>query len=96
MSLTPELLPRVEAAWSEVAAAGIAGVKDESFAMVIVRIFRAHDIGLVDPERQRCLVDERVYEGVLHRSHRWERLALAYMAPRDPGAAVWREITRAA
>lgn len=93
--VTPELLARIEAAWAEACAAGIAGVRDESFATVIVRLFRAHGIGLVDPGRQRFLVDERVYQGALWRGQRWQRLATAWLSKqRQPAAEVWRELVR--
>ena len=34
-----------------------------------VQLAHQHGIGVVDLDRQRCLIDERVYEGALHRLH---------------------------
>jgi hypothetical protein len=57
-----------------------------------VRMFAAEahrmGIGLVDLDRQRCLIDERVYESALHRG----RVGAAYLNPREPSAATWQAL----
>ena len=84
--LTPELVDKLDKALAEIVTAG--ATCDPA------AILMAHGVGIVDRDRHRSLVDERVYEGALLRGQRWQRLAVAYLAPREPTAAVWREISR--
>jgi hypothetical protein len=58
---TPELLYKL-GRWS---AAAFRGVKPETIAAAL----HGHGVGVIDLDRQRCLVDERVYESVLGREH---------------------------
>jgi len=61
--LPDDLASRVAALLREF---GRADYDPQAFALAA----RRHGIGLVDPERHRCWIDERVYEGALWRGHR--------------------------
>lgn len=55
-------------------------------------VARARDagIGLVDLDRQRCLIDERVYESALNRMRLWSGRALRWEQPAEIEPRVWR------
>lgn len=55
-----------------------------------VQLAHQHGIGVVDLDRQRCLIDERVYEGALHRG----RVGRLFLTQRHPPAEVWRDVQR--
>ncbi len=69
---TPELLAKL-GHWS---AAAFQGVKPETIAHALHQA----GIGIVDLDRHRCLVDERVYESALHRAHAAEERAASVAA----------------
>lgn len=50
-----------------------------------VQFAHQHGVGVVDLDRTRCVIDERVYESALHRG----RVGAAYLTPRQPPAEVW-------
>ncbi len=83
--LTPELEAKLErfarriADHAEVAALGVIDLLQDAKDL---------GIGLVDADRQRSLVDERVYESALHRG----RVGRRYLSPRQPEPAVWRSL----
>lgn len=66
---TPELLEKL-GRWS---AAAFRGVRPEAIAHAL----REAGIGIVDLDRQRHLIDERVYESALQRAHAAEEKAQA-------------------
>ena len=49
-------------------------------------------IGLVDTDRQRHWIDERVYEGALHRGHRWQAELEVWTGQLHPRPAIWRAL----
>lgn len=72
--LTPELAERVEAllvAWRR------SGRAPNGAAQDFARLARENGVGLVDPDRQRALIDETVYAGALFRARVAEARAQA-------------------
>lgn len=84
--LTPELVTKIDAALAEIMTTGR--------TCDPVEVLTRHGVGVVDADRLRCLVDERVYEGALLRGRRWMVVALGYLKPALPAAAVWRDVSR--
>jgi hypothetical protein len=60
---------------------------------VIANAARHWRVAFIDPDRQRALIDERVYAGACFRVGHFQRLADAYRRPRLPSADVWRFIS---
>jgi hypothetical protein len=87
VDLTPELLAKLGPAIAE--AAVRTGTGADAAA-----VLRRHGIGVVDLDRQRCVIDERVYEGALFRARRWERLALPFLSPLLPAETTWQELSK--
>lgn len=85
--LTPELLEKLGVAGS---CLSINAEMIELTAPRLVRILRENGIGVVDLDRHRCTIDERVYESALHRG----RVGRAYLTPRRPSAKTWRDLKR--
>jgi hypothetical protein len=67
--ITDELAERVDRLLNDIAKGKRPAV--QAFAL------RAREIGvgLVDPDRHRCLIDETIYAGALFRARRWQELA---------------------
>jgi hypothetical protein len=84
--LAPELAERLKQLLVEFGGAHID-------PQTVAHAFRKKGLALIDPDRQRALIDERVYEGALWRGHRWQRLAEAYQRSRLPDADTWRFIS---
>jgi hypothetical protein len=57
-------------------------------------ILHRHGLRLVDPDRQRALIDEVVYAGACFRVGHFQRLADSCMRRRLPAADTWRFISR--
>lgn len=83
---TRELIAKLDRALAEIIEAGA----DCDPASILA----ANGVGVVDLSRQRCLVDENVYAGALHRGRRWERIALGYISPLLPGKLIWQELSK--
>ena len=56
----------------------------------ILQVTAELGIGLVDTDRQRHWIDERVYEGALHRGHRWQAELEVWTGQLHPRPAIWR------
>jgi hypothetical protein len=79
----PALLAKLER-WLEDTAV------ERMLTTAVIRSLREAGIGLVDLDRQRCVVDERVYESALRRG----RVGALFLNHRLPSADVWRHVSR--
>jgi hypothetical protein len=92
---TPELLAKV---WAALAEDGVGRAPaDSALVEEMAAALHAGGIALVDRARERCLIDETVYQGALYRSglfrQRVERLE-AQATHRLPGTGVWRRLSQ--